>query len=107
MKNDAVAHEHLVADLNAVADEGVTLDLAVRAHDGSPLDLDEGADAGIVADSAAVEVRERMDDDVLAEFHVVDQAMWRVVGGPASHFQKTRQSSQRPRLPDPRSCLGR
>ena len=67
-EHHAVADEDLVLDRDAVADERVALDLAARA--------DHGARAGsrrtvpiarVVADRAAVEVRERLDDDAVAE----------------------------------------
>jgi hypothetical protein len=67
-----VTDEDLVADLDAVADEGMALDLAALADDGPALDLDERPDAGAGADTAAVEVRERLDVDVLAELDVVE-----------------------------------
>ena len=64
-EHDAVAHEHLVADVHAVADEGVALDLAAFADHGPTLDLDEGPDPRSRADRAPVEVREGADDDAL------------------------------------------
>jgi hypothetical protein len=57
----------------------VALHLAVRAHNRSTLNLDEGADGRVVADGAAVEVRERTDNDVLAELDVRDLAERRIV----------------------------
>src|SRR5262245_6045568 len=57
-------------------------DLAGRADHGPGLDLDESPDPGVVADPAAVEVRERPDRHVLAELDVDDQAMRGFVGGP-------------------------
>jgi hypothetical protein len=75
-----VSDEGLVVDLDTLADERVALDLAARADHRSSLDLDEGADPGAVADPAAVEVREGMDDDAFAELDVGDQAERRVVG---------------------------
>ena len=47
----------------------------------TPLDLDEGADSRAVSDRAAVEIRERMDDNILAERDVVEQPIWSVVRG--------------------------
>ena len=44
-----------------------------------------GPDAALVADPAAVEVRERVDDDAVAELDVVDQPVRRLVGRPVSH----------------------
>ena len=49
------------------------------------LDLDERTDPRVVADTAAVEVRERLNDDSLTEVHVVDQPVGSVVGGAVSH----------------------
>ena len=63
-EHHAVADEDLVLDLDARADERVALDLAVGADRGALLDLHERPDAGVVTDLAAVEVRERVDDDV-------------------------------------------
>ena len=77
--------EHAVADLDAVADEGVALDLAARTDDGAALDLDERADARPVPDPAAVQVRERVDDDLRAELDVVDQPVRRLVRGRVAH----------------------
>ena len=57
-EHDAVPDEDLVLDRDAVADERVALDLAARADRGAALDLDERADSRVVADRAAVEVRE-------------------------------------------------
>src|SRR6185436_11735149 len=84
-EHDAVPDEDAVADRHAVADEGVALDLAARADDGAALDLDEGPDPRPVADAAAVQVGERVDDDAGAEHHVVDQPMRRVVGRMVAH----------------------
>ena len=90
-EHDAVADEHLVLDRDAVADERVALDLAAGADHGAALDLDERADPRAVADRAAVEVRERLHDDVLAEHDVVgDQPPRRVVDGRVSHRRTLR-----------------
>ena len=64
--------ENLILDLHAVADERVARDLASRADRRPPLDLDEGSDAGVTPDAAAVKVRERPDSYVFTEFDVVD-----------------------------------
>jgi len=48
--------------LDAGADERVALDLAPCSDDDVALDLDERADSRLVADPAAVEIRERVDD---------------------------------------------
>src|ERR1700741_4109192 len=63
-EDDAVADEAPVADLDPVADVGVALDLAVAPDRHAAGDLDERADARPVADLAAVQVRELVDDDV-------------------------------------------
>ena len=61
-EHHSVPDEDLVLDRDALADERVTLHLAAGADHHSTLDLDERADAGLVADRAVVEVRERPDD---------------------------------------------
>ena len=78
-EDDPVPDEDLVADLDTRADERVALDLAARADGRAALDLDERPDARPVADPAAVEVRERLDDHALAELDVVDQPVGRLV----------------------------
>lgn len=75
-----MADEDLVFDLHAFTDEGVTLNLAICPHDGTPLDLDKRPDARVVADPAAVEIRERKDDDVSAELNVVQKPVRRLIG---------------------------
>src|SRR5262249_18581185 len=62
-----VSHEDFVLDGYTLADEGVTLDLASRTDLGILLDLDEGPDPCVVADPAAVEVNERVQDDVFSQ----------------------------------------
>ena len=73
--------EDAVFKRDAGADEGVALDLAARAHDRSGLNLDERPDARLVADAAAVQVREGLDDHPVAELDVGDEAMGRLVRG--------------------------
>src|SRR6185503_17261907 len=51
-----VTDEDAVLDGDAVADEGVARDLAVGSDHGAALHLDEGADARVAADPAAVQV---------------------------------------------------
>src|SRR5262249_10768239 len=87
-EDDAVPNEDAVADLDAVADERVALDLAAGADHGTGLDLDERPDSRPVADPAAVQVRERVDDDVLAELDVGDQPERRVVARPVAHHRR-------------------
>ena len=84
-EHDAVPDEDLVLDRDPLADEGVALDLAAGADPRSPLDLDERPDPGRVADLAAVEIRERSDDDVRPEADVVEQPVGRVVRGLSRH----------------------
>ena len=74
--------------------------LQSRADDGAALDLDERADPRAVADPAAVEVGERLHDDVIAELDVVDQAVRGLVGRPVSHGR----SSRGPPRPRPRAA---
>src|SRR3954468_6894473 len=69
-EHHAVADEDLVFERHALADEGVARNLAARAHRGALLDLDEGADARLVADAAAVEVDEGVNLNVAPEFNV-------------------------------------
>src|SRR5205085_7258824 len=85
-EEDTVAHEDLVLDLHPGAYERVALDLAVRPDAYSTLDLDERSDPGVVADLAPVEIRERVDDDVLTERHVLDQPVRRVIGRAVAHL---------------------
>ena len=80
-----VADEHAVADPHAVADERVALDLAALADHSSALNLDERADARSGTDAAAVEIREREDDDTLAELDVGDEPVRRLVRRLQSH----------------------
>ena len=68
-----------VLDFDAVADEGVALDLAAGADDRTTLDLDERSHLRLVADRAAVQIRERAHDDSLAERDVVNQPIGCVV----------------------------
>ena len=60
-------------------------DLAALADHRPALDLDERTDSRLVADRAAVEVRERVDDDPLAELDVGDQPERRVVRRSGAH----------------------
>jgi hypothetical protein len=80
-----VADEDLVLDPDAVADEGVALDLAAGTDLGTALDLDERADLRAVADPTAIEVRERVDDDVRAAIDLVYEPVRRFVTGSVSH----------------------
>src|SRR5215207_1919424 len=90
-ERDAVANEDVVLDSHPVADECVALDLAVRPDLSAALNLDKGADAGVSTDPAAVQIGERMDDDVVAECHLVQQSKWRGVtrSTRATHAQTT------------------
>ena len=64
--------------------------------DSSALDLDEWPDSGIVADRAAVEVRERVHGDALPESDVVDEPVRRVVRRPVSHRRTRTRPTRRP-----------
>lgn len=66
-EDDTVPNEYAVAELDSLADKRMARDLAASPDDRTFLDLDEGADTRPVADAAAVEVRERLDHDVLPE----------------------------------------
>ena len=92
----AVTHEHLVLDSHPRTDERVALDLAAGTDLDPPLDLDERPDPRLVADPAAVEVRERMDDDALAELDVDDDSIRRFVRRSVRHAGS---SSRQPRPP--------
>src|SRR5208282_3638884 len=70
-KHHAMADEHAVADYDAGADETVAGDFAAAADLRRLLDLDEGANAGLVTDLASVEVDERRQPHVLAEFYII------------------------------------
>ncbi len=74
-----MADEDLVLDLDAVADERMARDLAGGPDHGSCLDLHERADPGVVADPAAVQVREGPHEDALTELHVADETERRLV----------------------------
>ena len=60
------------------------------ADRGAALDLDEGADARVGPDRAAVQVDERVDDGALAELDVADQAIGSVVAGRVGHAREGR-----------------
>ena len=62
-----------------VADEGVALDLAAATDLDVLLNLDERPDTGLVADPAAVEVREGLHDDAITEHDVAQDAEGGVV----------------------------
>lgn len=70
-EHDAVAYEDVIFDGDAVANEGMALNAAAAANDGTPLNFDEGADAGLIADGAAIKIGEFIDNDVAAEDDVV------------------------------------
>ena len=80
-----VPDEYAVAELDPVTDEGVALDLAATTDHRAPLDLHERADPRPVADTTAVEVRERVDEHSLAEVDIVDQPEWSVVRRSGAH----------------------
>lgn len=82
----SVADEDLVTDLHTSANERMALDLAPRSDHGIALDLHERPDSRLVADPAAVEVRECEDDDVLAEVNVLDESIRRSVYGFTGQF---------------------
>jgi len=63
----------------------VTLDLAAGADLHAALDFDERPNPGVVADLAAVEIRERLDDHVVSELDVVDEARLGSVDWPGGH----------------------
>src|SRR5262249_59131865 len=102
-EHHAVPDEYLVLDRDTVTDERVTLDLAIGPDDGAALYLDERSDPRVVTDPAAVEVRERVNDDVLAELDVIDVPVGRVVDRTVSHAGRTRRCRRRPSPPAPPS----
>src|SRR5262249_58179653 len=77
--------------------------LAVGADDRAALHLDERPDPRVVADPTAVEIREGVDDDVLAEVDVVDLSIRGFVDRAVSHAGRTRRSRRRRSPPAPRS----
>jgi hypothetical protein len=91
-----VADEDLVVDRDAGADEGVALDLAALADLDAGLDLDERPDPRLGADPAAVEVRERLDDDAVAELDVAKEAVGRLVRRPGGQLslRRTRRAAR-------------
>src|SRR5205823_10323866 len=79
-------------DHDTRTDEAVALDLAAGADHDVALDLHERADACLVADATAVEIRERGDDDVTPELGVVDHPVGGVVRGLPFHPRSSSQS---------------
>ena len=65
-----VANEDFVFDLHGFADEGVAGDLAVTADARVFLNLDKRTHLRAVADFAAVEIDEVMDDDIASQLDV-------------------------------------
>src|SRR6476619_1441736 len=80
-EDDAVADERSVTKRDAIADECVALDLAVGPDRGAPLDLYERDDPSSGADPAAVQIGERLHDDVIPEDHLVDEPIRGIVRG--------------------------
>jgi hypothetical protein len=78
-EDHTMADEHTLTDRDAVADERMALDLAARTDDRTALNLDEGADSRLLADAAAIQVGESVNEDVRPEVHIADQAVRRVV----------------------------
>ena len=73
--------EDTAADPHALADECVTLDLAGSPDAGPCLDLDEGPDPGMGADATPVQVREGLNHDILAQCHIMQLPVRRLVPG--------------------------
>lgn len=65
----------------------MTLDLAAAAYGDIPLDLNERPHTRLVSDATAIEVRERLHDDALAELHVVEKTIGRVVDREAAQLK--------------------
>ena len=65
-----MADKDFIFNLDALADEGVAGDFASAADAGPFLNFDEGADPAFVADFAAVEIYEVVNDDVATELYV-------------------------------------
>jgi hypothetical protein len=82
-----VADEHFVVDFDTAADEGVTLDLAPGTDHDLALNFDKRANACLVADVTAVEIRKRTYDDALTECDFVDETVRRVVHRFLDHRQ--------------------
>src|SRR5205823_600742 len=100
-EKNTVTDENLVFDLDAAADERVTGDLARSADRRSALDFDERPHACVVANTAAVEVRERPNAHVVAKFHVGDEPMRGFIGGFSGHRSRRYTSRAVPPPIDP------
>ena len=74
-----MADERLVLDPNSVADEGVALDLAVGTDLRAPLNLDKWPDPGARSDPASIQIRERVNYDVIPEGDIGQLTMMRLV----------------------------
>src|SRR5262249_2668306 len=66
----AVTDKDFVLDRNTFADESVARDFAASPDAGSFLNLDEGADSAFIANFAAVQIYEMIDDDVVTQFDI-------------------------------------
>src|SRR6516162_2590739 len=73
-ENNVVSNEYAVLNRHALTDECVTGDLAVGADHRTFLNLDKGPDLRAVADRAAVQIHEVINDHILAEPHVAGYA---------------------------------
>jgi hypothetical protein len=69
-KDYTVTNKDVVLDGYAVADESVTLDTTTATNCRTPLDLYKSADLRLIADPAAVQVRELVNDHATAQFNV-------------------------------------
>lgn len=69
-ESDVMPHEHFVFQDDAFANEGVAGNLAPVADLRAFLDFHECADLHLVADLAAVQVRETVNPNVFAQLHV-------------------------------------
>jgi hypothetical protein len=70
-EHHAMADEHAVPERDPFADERVTLDLAKPTDTHARLDLDKRTNLRIRTNTATIEIGEAVNDDALAEFHMV------------------------------------
>jgi hypothetical protein len=74
-----MSDEYLVFDRDSFANERMARDFATTAHASALLDFDERPNLGVIANFAAVEIREREDLDPLAKLHVRRNALIKLV----------------------------
>ena len=78
-KDDAVADKDFVMDFHTGADETMALHLDPLTDPNIALNFDKGADGGVVANFASVNVGETEKADVLPQFYVIGNNQVRVL----------------------------